>query len=315
MKKVLLIEDNAAFSEELNDALKFEGFETIIAGTGEAGLDEVCKHYPDIILCDILLPDISGFEVYKKLKKEDALRNTPFLFITSLADRESYRTGMELGADDFITKPFTVKEITSAINTRLEKYNTMQLEASLTNIEKKLESRLKSLRSLMERQKDHLKEISDEKEELKSKYNTLKLELLNEVTKSVETKNTLLIIKKQVEGKIKEYRNSRDLQILFKDILIKIDRISNKKNNLLIFQLRFNIIHPEFLSRILRHFHDLSQIELTLLCTIALNLNSTQVAALLNISPDSVRKSRYRLRKKLNLGPHDSLINFVHRYL
>jgi len=94
----------------------------------------------------------------------------------------------------------------------------------------------------------------------------------------------------------------------------KIDRIINKKDSLREFQIKFNQINPEFSNWIMKAYPNLTQLELTLVSAILLNLNTNQIASLLFISPESVRKYRYRLKLKLNLSSEESLLHFVHSF-
>ncbi len=121
MKKILIIEDNKSLNEELIDWFTFEGFEAWSADNGFAGIDMACQLVPDIILCDIMMPDMNGTEVLEDLRNNVSTRLIPFIFMTALSGRLNIRTGMELGADDYITKPFTRVELIKTITTRLKK--------------------------------------------------------------------------------------------------------------------------------------------------------------------------------------------------
>ncbi len=121
MKKVLLIEDHKLLCDEVCDWFTFEGFDTYSAYNGRNGVELARKHLPDIILCDIMMPEMSGMQVLETLRKDPATKLIPFIFMTALAERNDLRTGMEGGADDYITKPFTRLEVLTAVNTRLQK--------------------------------------------------------------------------------------------------------------------------------------------------------------------------------------------------
>ena len=121
MKKILIIEDQLAISEEVNDWFTFEGFETFTASNGRAGVELAKGQIPDLIVCDIMMPGMDGREVLAALRKNPATRMIPFVFITALAGREDIRSGMDLGADDYIIKPFTRNEMLNAVKIRLEK--------------------------------------------------------------------------------------------------------------------------------------------------------------------------------------------------
>jgi len=121
MKKVLIIEDQLSISEEVNDWFTFEGFETFTATNGITGVELAKGQLPDLIVCDIMMPGMDGREVLSVLRKNPATRMIPFIFMTALAERENIRTGMDLGADDYIIKPFTRSEMLKAATTRLQK--------------------------------------------------------------------------------------------------------------------------------------------------------------------------------------------------
>ena len=121
MKKILIIEDNISLNEELIDWFTFEGFDAWSADNGLKGIEMAVQLLPDIILCDIMMPDMNGTEVIGNLRKNNTTRLIPFIFMTALSGRVNIRTGMELGADDYITKPFTRIELIKTVNTRLKK--------------------------------------------------------------------------------------------------------------------------------------------------------------------------------------------------
>ena len=121
MTKVLLIEDGALLRGELTDWLMFEGFDVITAEDGIAGVDAALSNLPDLILCDITMPRLDGFGVLLEVHSHSSTLDIPFIFLTARAGQEDIRKGMTLGADDYLTKPFTRLELLQAIQTRLEK--------------------------------------------------------------------------------------------------------------------------------------------------------------------------------------------------
>ena len=121
MGKILLIDDNTSLLEEILDALKFEGYDVFGAGNGIEGLRIAKLKIPDLILCDILMPGLDGFEVYRQLKKDSSTSLIPFIFLTALAEQSEIRKGMELGVDDYLVKPISLKDLLKVISTRLQK--------------------------------------------------------------------------------------------------------------------------------------------------------------------------------------------------
>lgn len=123
MTRVLIVEDEEHIRQNVAEALGYEGYTTIQAENGHAGVQLAIKHVPDLILCDVMMPELDGYEVLRTLQTEPATAMIPFIFLTALADRQYVRYGMDLGADDYLTKPFTPDELLSSIQTRLAKHS------------------------------------------------------------------------------------------------------------------------------------------------------------------------------------------------
>jgi DNA-binding response OmpR family regulator len=121
LKKILFIEDNRELREITLEALELEGFEVIGAESGQQGIEIAKEQKPDIILCDIMMPDIDGFEVCTQLKQYASTSTTPFIFLTALSDNENIHRGIEVSADHYVVKPFTLSELLTTINTTLRK--------------------------------------------------------------------------------------------------------------------------------------------------------------------------------------------------
>jgi CRP/FNR family cyclic AMP-dependent transcriptional regulator len=121
MEKILLIEDNEALRENTAEILSLANFEVVTAENGKIGIEMARLHQPNLIVCDIMMPVLDGFGVFQILHKTPALQHIPFIFLSAKSERGDLRKGMEMGADDYITKPFTDAELINAIHTRLEK--------------------------------------------------------------------------------------------------------------------------------------------------------------------------------------------------
>ena len=121
MKKILIIEDSIELRNEVTDWFIFEGFEPYVAGNGKEGVQLAIKNLPELILCDIMMPEMDGKAVFEILRNNPSTRLIPFVFMTALADRKYIRSGMEMGADDYLTKPFTREEMMATVQTRLMK--------------------------------------------------------------------------------------------------------------------------------------------------------------------------------------------------
>ena len=121
MTRVLCIDDDREMCELLIDALTSRGFEIDTAHDGDAGLIAILERQPDLVLCDVTMPGLSGFEVLKQLSELDTetLGRIPFIFLTAMADRESILAGRRLGADDYVTKPIDFDVLAEIIRARL----------------------------------------------------------------------------------------------------------------------------------------------------------------------------------------------------
>ncbi|RMF29823.1 MAG: response regulator [Bacteroidetes bacterium] len=121
MKRILIIEDNPEVRENLEEILELSGYEVTSAENGKAGVEKALTNPPDLILCDIMMPELDGFGVLNILSRKPATADIPFVFLTAKSEKEDFRRGMNLGADDFITKPFYKDELLQVIETRLAK--------------------------------------------------------------------------------------------------------------------------------------------------------------------------------------------------
>lgn len=122
MKKILLIEDDKTLRENTRELLELENFKVYTAEDGLEGVELAQIQKPHLIICDILMPKMDGFEVLKKISGMETLQDTPFIFLSAMTESKDVRRGMNLGADDYITKPFDEKELVLAIRSRLAKH-------------------------------------------------------------------------------------------------------------------------------------------------------------------------------------------------
>jgi len=121
MKHLLLIEDNTEIRENTAEILELAGYKVRTAENGKVGVELALQEKPDLIICDIMMPVLDGYGVLHLLNKNPELTGIPFIFLTAKAERNDFRKGMEMGADDYITKPFTDIELLNAIESRLKK--------------------------------------------------------------------------------------------------------------------------------------------------------------------------------------------------
>ena len=117
-KKVLVIDDTQEIRMVIAESLNLYGFNTLSAEDGMSGIQIAREQCPDLIICDINMPNLDGYGTLTALRENEATATIPFIFLTGAADKLNMRRGMELGADDYLTKPFTHKELMAAVNTR-----------------------------------------------------------------------------------------------------------------------------------------------------------------------------------------------------
>jgi DNA-binding NarL/FixJ family response regulator len=119
MKKILVIEDEPEMRRNLLTILKLEKFQPVGAGNGRAGLAAVHRDKPDLILCDVMMPELDGHGVLDALRGDENTASIPFIFLTAKGEKEDLRSGMNLGADDYLTKPVARLDLLEAIHARL----------------------------------------------------------------------------------------------------------------------------------------------------------------------------------------------------
>ncbi len=130
MKKILLIEDNDDIRNNTAEILELSNYKVIQAENGKIGVEKAIAYNPDLIICDIMMPVLDGFGVLHAVHKNDAIKNTPFIFLTAKSERSDFRKGMELGADDYLTKPFSGTELLNAVDSRLKKFELLKQDLS-----------------------------------------------------------------------------------------------------------------------------------------------------------------------------------------
>jgi len=144
MAKILVIEDELSVRDNILELLEANNFQVTESDNGLAGIQLATQQLPDLIVCDVMMPELDGYEVLTALRSNPATQTIPFIFLTAKASRDDWRQGMELGSDDYLTKPFTAKELLSAIATRLSKQMAIQQqsEAKLDELRSNITSAL-----------------------------------------------------------------------------------------------------------------------------------------------------------------------------
>ncbi|MFA6059465.1 MAG: response regulator [Taibaiella sp.] len=193
MRTILLIEDNTVIRENMAEILELSDYKVLTAKDGKEGVAIAIEHKPDLIVCDIMMPVLDGYGVIHMLQKKPETQNIPFIFITAKTERDEIRKGMQLGADDYITKPFTETELLTAIETRLRK---------LESIKQELASGLEGINKLIVTigGKDPLKALAEEREIRKFKKKQV-------IYAEEKTPYKMYFIQK---GKVKTYKTNDD---------------------------------------------------------------------------------------------------------
>ena len=121
MKKILVIEDEPEMRRNITALLRYYDYEPIAAENGRQGLETARREKPDLILCDVMLPELDGHSVLQAMQSDPALARIPFIFLTARGEKEDIRSGMNLGADDYLTKPVANADLVRAIEARLKR--------------------------------------------------------------------------------------------------------------------------------------------------------------------------------------------------
>ena len=154
MKKVLFIEDDTVVRENTAELLELAGYHVVTAGNGKSGVAIAKKEVPDIIICDIMMPEMDGYGVLQHLSQDTATQHIPFIFLSAKTEHRDIRKGMDLGADDYLTKPFEEEELISAIESRLAKVAILEKQKG-TKAAQQPEQKLHSLQEFRDEIKKH----------------------------------------------------------------------------------------------------------------------------------------------------------------
>ena len=193
MKKILVIEDNNEIRENISEILELDGYQTLQAANGKEGVAKTLETHPDLIICDIMMPELDGYGVLHILAKKEATASIPFIFLTAKAEKSDMRKGMTLGADDYLVKPFDDNELLDAIETRFKKADVLK---------KTYESSEKGLREFISDAKSQhgVKDLLENRKPRKYKKR-------NEVYREGDYPNNLYFL---VKGKVKMVKSNED---------------------------------------------------------------------------------------------------------
>ncbi len=201
MKTILIIEDNEDIRENVAEILMLSDYKVLTAANGKEGVEVAQRAMPDLIICDIMMPGLDGYGVLHILHKDPKTQNIPFIFLTSKSERSDFRSAMEMGADDYITKPFAGNELLNAIEARFQKIDILkkQLTPDLAGFNELLSS------------VDNKKTL----ETLKDESNTVTYKKRQVIYKEGANPHYLYYI---VSGKVKTYKTHEDGKDLVVDL-------------------------------------------------------------------------------------------------
>ena len=197
MTKILVIEDELFVRENIVDLLEAEDFEVFSTENGILGILWAQENLPDLIICDVMMPEINGHDVLEEMRELPETSLTPFIFLTAMSDKGDIRHGMELGADDYLTKPFTRNELLSAISSRLLKHAKLMKQYNEEHLKTRvLEQKVKKLEILKTKS-----ELSHELQQALLKIHTA-VSLINKIQPGQKQDRNLKIIKQTCKKEI-----------------------------------------------------------------------------------------------------------------
>ena len=230
MIRILVIEDDASVLDNLEDILTLENFQVFTARNGREGVDVALRQLPDLIVCDVMMPEMDGYAVVKCLREEPATKTIPFIFLTAKAERLDYREGMESGADDYVTKPFRPQELINAIEVRLARHaSLMQPYHDEAQRSTNLSKQLKDSTELANIKENLLDQLSQDLREPLSNVN-LALHMLGKAQTDAERERYLSILRQEYAremrllkdvANLREMVTAENLQVLQKFNLLR----------------------------------------------------------------------------------------------
>lgn len=184
MVKILVIEDEMEIRANLLELLALEGYDIMGADNGVTGLIGALEFEPDLILCDVMMPELDGYDVLNALRQEPKTMLVPFIFLTAFADKGDIRQGMNLGADDYLTKPFTCTEVLDAVQTRLSRKRLNTKSSELEQLQAhKLQREAKAFLDALDKEKAAL--MTDVRRQVKN--TVTKLNIANNILQMLPT--------------------------------------------------------------------------------------------------------------------------------
>lgn len=220
-EKILVIEDEPQVLSNLSEILGMDGYQVVTADNGRRGLDLVRAESPDLVISDVMMPELDGYMLVKQLRENAATVHTPVILLTAKAERADMRYGIELGADDYITKPFDIQELLKAVRIRLERKAKLDLE--FQQIRQQADSLMTKVEQQRKEGQDNqtLASIKDDLlnkvlRDLSDPISTINLasRMLGEVKSKEQQERYLKILRDECDREIKLLNELSELQTL-----------------------------------------------------------------------------------------------------
>ena len=212
MYKILVIEDETLVLANIVEILETEQFEAIGVENGQKGVQSALKMVPDLVLCDVMMPELDGYGVLKELRKNPVTARIPFIFLTALSHRKDLRQGMELGADDYLTKPFSREELLAAIAIRLEKYASIREDYDIAEQKSRgLEKRMATMQQLLTTKDELLQKLTRDLRDPVSNIN-MAIHMLAQADPGPDSDRYLQILQEECDREIALLNQVANLQ-------------------------------------------------------------------------------------------------------
>lgn len=230
MKKILVIEDEKPVLSNIVEILTSGGFLPLCAENGITGIELAKENLPDLIVCDIMMPHLDGYQVLAELRSNIPTSTIPFIFLTAKAETNDLRQGMNLGADDYLTKPFRRQELLEAVSSRLAKHETLMLKYTAERQRAQIaEQKMQELQHLSDTQEELLKRLISDLSDPLSKIN-MAIRLIKEPPDGAKVERYLEILQEEFDREISLLNQVSELQSLLTPDNIKLLRQFNLLN-------------------------------------------------------------------------------------
>lgn len=301
MKTILLIEDDVALRENTAEILELSGYNVVVAANGKIGIEKAKVSLPNLVICDIMMPEVDGYGVLEALSQDPTTKHIPFIYLSAKTEHKEIRKGMDLGADDYLTKPYEEDELLSAIESRLAK-SQLLVELGQSQLAEIPESRENELRDLNE-----LKNFFDDNGEM------ISFEKGEVIYEEGQHSNKVYLILKGIVKTHKMDENGKELitELYQPDEFLGFTSFDER----IPYQEWATAVEPVELAAILKH--DLKEVlgksrEVTLELVNVLTENLSEIKKqLLQMAYSSVRKKTaqtiLQFAKVLNKKPEESI--------